>query len=375
MTSKHRTAKRESGISHLDNVWSRAALLLTGSVLVGRFLTTENPRGWIGPLSAWAYADPGPGPVTTLVFAGLLLLAFCLWLIGVARSGRMSRWPRWLAISILSLSVCTIIASALAQERRIAAHLAASWITQWLAFLMLLDLLRVRSFRKILLTAVLATAALVSVRCIYQSHVELPEMLAEYRQNPQKMLSGIGVTPGTSRAIQFEERINQAQATGYFALGNVTASVLILTAMAALGLAADRIFTIRRKLSRPLGLVLLTVAAAMVYAIFLTGSRGAMAGMGFGLILFVGYLTAKSIASRRFPSLRLQPYYRTIVLLIVVIVAVAVLVVVAVGLKYDSLGAKTLTFRWQYWVGSARMFAQSPWFGVGPGNFKFHYPA
>ena len=353
----------------------RTALFLVASVLVGRFLTTENPRGWIGPLSAWAYTDPGPGPVTTLVFAGLLLLAFCLWLIGVAHSGRMSRWPGWLAITILSLSVCTIIASALAHERRIAAHLAASWITQWLAFLMLLDLLRVRSFRKTLLTAVLATAALVSVRCIYQSHVELPEMLAKYRQNPQEMLSGIGATPGTSRAIQFEERITQAQATGYFALGNVTASVLILTAMAALGLAMDRIFTIRRKLSRPLGLMLLAVAAAMVYAIFLTGSKGAMAGMGFAIILFVGYLTVKSIAHRRFPSLRMQPYYRTIALAIVVIVAIAVLAVVAVGLKYDSLGVKTLTFRWQYWVGSARMFAQSPWIGVGPGNFKFHYPA
>ena len=78
MTFKHRTAKQEFGVTHLDNIWSRLALLSVGSVLVARFLTTENPRGWLGPLSAWAYAEPGPEPVTTLIFSGLLLLAFCL---------------------------------------------------------------------------------------------------------------------------------------------------------------------------------------------------------------------------------------------------------------------------------------------------------
>ena len=375
MTSRDQNATRESGASHLDNIWSRLALLLAGSVLVARFLTTENPRGWLGPLSAWAYAEPSPGPVTTLLFAGLLLLAFCLWLIGAARSGRMYRWPAWLAISILSLSVFTVIAAALAHERRIAAHLAASWITQWLAFLMLLDLLRCRAYRKILITAILATAALVSIKCIYQSHVELPEMLAQYQQDPEKMLAGIGARPGTSRAVQFEERISQAQATGYFALGNVTASVLILTAMASLGLVADRLFTIRRKLSRLLGLILLAVTAAMIYAIFLTGSMGAIAGLCFALVLFVGYLIVKSAVNCGFPSLKLQTYYRTLAVAVVIIVAIAVLAVIGVGLKYDSLGAKTLTFRWHYWLGSSGMLADSAWFGVGPGNFKYHYPA
>ena len=375
MTAKHTRAKHESSANHSDNIWSRAALLLAGSVLIGRFLTTEDLLGRIGPLSAWAYAEPSPGPVTTLVFAGLLLLAFCLWLIGAARTGQMYRWPGWLAVSILSMSVLTVVAAALAHERRIAAHLAASWITQWLAFLMLLDLLRSRAYRKTLLTAVLATAALVSVKCIYQSHVELPEMLAQYQQNPAKMLAGIGITPGTSQAIQFAERISHAQATGYFALGNVTASVLILTAISALGLAMDRIFTIRRSLSRAMGLMLLAVAAAMIYALFLTGSRGAIAGMACAVLLFVGYLIIKTIASRRFPSLKLTAHYRTLVIAALVILLIAGLAVVAAGLSYDSLGVKTLTFRWHYWVGSARMFANSPWFGVGPGNFKYHYPA
>ena len=375
MAAKHRATQQEFELEYLDNIWSRAALLLTGSVMAARFLTTENPRGWTGSLSAWAYAEPGPGPVTTLIFAGLLLLAFCFWLTGAVRSGRMARWPVWLVLGVLALSLCTIIAATLASERRIAAHLAADWITQWLTLLMLLDLLRNRGYRKILLTAVLATATLVSVKCIYQAHIELPEMLANYRQEPGKMLYGIGVVPGTAQAAQFEERIRQGQATGYFALGNVTASGLILAVMATIGLVADRIFTIRQKFSRLLGLLLLGLAVVMVYAIVLTGSRGAMAGLGLAAVLFASYLGVRRIAWRIFRVLQFGRYYRTIALVIVALVLVAVLAVVGFGLKYDSLGVKSLTYRWHYWVGSARMFYDFPWFGVGPGNFKFHYPA
>lgn len=375
MVAEHRVTQQTSKVSHLDNTWSRAALLLTGSVVVARFLTTENPRGWVGPLSAWVHTDPSPGPVTTLIFAGILLLAFCLWLTGAVHSGRMVRWPIWLVLSVLIMSICTVIAATLANERRIAAHITADWITQWLAFLMLLDLLRSRAYRKILLTAVLATATLVSVKCIYQAHIELPEMLANYQQEPEKMLYGMGITPGTAQAAQFEERIRQSQASGYFALGNVTASVLILAVMAALGLAVDRIFTIRRKFSAPLGLLLLGLVVIMVYAIVLTGSRGAVAGLGLAAVLFVCYLSISRIGGRLFPNLQLRRHYRTIVLVIIALVLIAVLAVVAFGLRYDSLGVKTLTYRWHYWVGSARMFSDSPWLGVGPGNFKFYYPA
>ena len=375
MASKRRAVQQPSDLGHLDNIWCRAALLLIGSVVVARLLITENPRGWTGSLSSWAHIQPGPGPVTTLIFAGLLLLAFCLWLAGAAHSGWMVRWPRWLVLSILAMSVCSVIAAALASERRISAHFAANWITQWLAFLMLLDLLRSRGYRKILLTAVLATAALVAVKCIHQAHVELPEMIAQYQQDPEKMLSAIGATAGTTRAVQFEERIRQGQATGYFALGNVTASTLILAVMAAVGLAADRIFTIRQKLSLPFGLLLLGVAVMMVYAIVMTGSRGAMVGLGLGAVLFAGYLGIKRIAVRKSGSLRFVAHYRTIVLIALALVVVTVLAVVGLGLKYNSLGIKTLTYRWHYWVGSARMFREFPWFGVGPGNFIFHYPA
>lgn len=374
MKAKHKTPIQPADVSP-ENIWSKIAMFLFASVLAARFLTTENIYGWTGPLSAWAYAEPGPGPVTTLCFAGLLLLGFCIWLAGVVRAERMIRWPIWLVISVLVMAGCVIAAAGLAGQKRIATHLAADWVVQWLAFLMLLDLLRSQALRRLLLSAILATAALVAVKCIYQVYAEFPDILAGYWENPAEYLNAIGVSPGTARAAQLEERITQAQATGYFAVGNVTASVLILSALTAIGLAADRVFTVGRKFSLTFGLMLLGLAGLMIYAIILTGSRGAMVGLAVGLFLFFGYLLVKRVCAARLPGLRLVRYYRTLVLATLILIAVLSLTVVGCGLKYGSLGAKTLTYRWHYWVGSAGVFAEHPWFGVGPGNFRYHYLA
>ncbi|MCK4849793.1 MAG: O-antigen ligase family protein [Phycisphaerae bacterium] len=361
--------------TQLDNIYWRLALLLTGSVVVARFLTTESLRRWMGPVGAWAYEEPGPGPLTTLIFAGLLLLAFCLWLIGCVREGQIVRWPKWPVLGVLVMSVCTVIAAALAGQKQIGTLRAADWITQWLAFLMLLGLLRRAAYRRVLLGAVLAAAVLVSAKCVYQVHVELPEMLAEYQQDPEKLLSGLGIRPGTSRAAQIEDRIIQGQASGYFATGNVTASVLILAAMAAMGLGADRIFNVGRKFSRFFGLLLWGLAGLMVYAIVLTASRGAIVGLAVAGVLFAIYVGIKRFGRHKLSRASVGRYYRTIVRSVAVLVVVLVLAVVGWGLKFGSLGPRALTFRWHYWMGSAGMFAANPWFGVGPGNFRFHYLA
>lgn len=348
----------------------RIALFLVASVVGGRFLTTESLRRWMGLTQGWAYNEPGPGPMTTLIFAGLLLLAFCLWLIGCGRQGQMVRWPKWPVLALLVMSVSTMIATVLAGQKHIATLRAADWITQWLTFLMLLDLLRRSAYRRVLLAAVLATATLVSFKCLYQFYVELPDMLAQYQRQPEVFLAGLGAVPGSARAAQIEDRIIQGQASGYSATGNITASVLILAVMAAVGLGADRIFNMGCKFSRFFGLLLWGLAGLMVWAMAVTASRGAMVGL-----VLAGTLLAMYLVIRKLRPMRLRRHYRTIVKYVAMLVVVLVLAVVGWGLKFGSLGPRAMTFRWHYWVGSARMFAANPWFGVGPGNFKLHYVA
>ena len=111
--------------------------VISASVVVARLLTTENPRRWTGPLGAWVYNEPGPGPVATLVFAGLLLLAFCLWLIGCATKGQIVRWPKWPVLGVLVMSVCTLLAAALAGQKQISMHFAADWISKMHGYLLL----------------------------------------------------------------------------------------------------------------------------------------------------------------------------------------------------------------------------------------------
>jgi O-antigen ligase len=59
-------------------------------------------------------------------------------------------------------------------------------------------------------------------------------------------------------------------------------------------------------------------------------------------------------------------------------VAFFVLLIAAVvghGLKHGTLVHVSLTFRWQYWVGAARIFIYHPWLGTGWANFGSWYTA
>jgi hypothetical protein len=47
--------------------------------------------------------------------------------------------------------------------------------------------------------------------------------------------------------------------------------------------------------------------------------------------------------------------------------------VVAYGLARDRLPSRTMTFRWYYWMASARIFRDKPMLGVGGGNFANAY--
>jgi len=60
-------------------------------------------------------------------------------------------------------------------------------------------------------------------------------------------------------------------------------------------------------------------------------------------------------------------------------IAVAILclgaaAVVGHGLTHNSLGVRTLTFRWHYWTGAASIVRQHPLAGVGWDNFAMYYP-
>ena len=54
--------------------------------------------------------------------------------------------------------------------------------------------------------------------------------------------------------------------------------------------------------------------------------------------------------------------------------AAIVTVSVSYGMKHGRLpGGNSMLVRWQYWEASARMIADHPWTGVGPGNFGTRY--
>ncbi len=58
----------------------------------------------------------------------------------------------------------------------------------------------------------------------------------------------------------------------------------------------------------------------------------------------------------------------------VALVFVGALAVIGHGVAHNSLVMKTLTFRWYYWTGAAKLLAAHPIGGVGWGNFGDYYP-
>ena len=58
---------------------------------------------------------------------------------------------------------------------------------------------------------------------------------------------------------------------------------------------------------------------------------------------------------------------------VVAALALALAAMVIYGITRDSLPTKTMTVRWYYWTASAKMIADRPLLGVGPGNFANAY--
>ena len=70
----------------------------------------------------------------------------------------------------------------------------------------------------------------------------------------------------------------------------------------------------------------------------------------------------------------LKTYKKTILLIFLLLLIGGGWLVISYGLKHNRLpGGSGMLVRWQYWHSSAKMYADHPLTGVGPGNFAYFY--
>lgn len=241
-----------------------------------------------------------------------------------------------------------------------ASHVIAGLVVLWSAAQL------VRSWQRLRLVAAVLIGLLVALSAygILYKLVEAPDTIRYFEQHKAEILRDRGLEPGTFQAEQFERKVSHSELMGFTASANSFAALVVLVMMIGVGWVVQRARD--NEESDPLLLLMPAVLALGVLMLIWAESRTAFATLALGLLLFVAvWLTRNWLGARS----------RLAYLLGVVLVVLGAAGVIGVGLARGNLVHSSLTFRWNYWIGSMRMFLEHPVRGVGWNNFSLYYLA
>jgi O-antigen ligase len=334
-------------------------------VLALRATYTEAPTA-----QAVLMADSLTDTIYSLTLSGLLIFAFVFWVCWSLYANRARYRFSGMEIGLAVFCLAAVLSAAGASDKRGAITYTAMLLGPVSAGLLLIQILAHGRRSALVLMVVTALGVVAAYQCAEQFLVSNAITIEQYEKDPQALLGPLGIE-GSFQQFLFEHRLYSRGIRGFFTTSNSAASFGILASFAAVALLverwrgkpADDAARRRRWLT---GLALLIVVAGFL----LTRSKGGT--LGFVLaVLLLGALWASSrwSAGKRRVALGL--------LFAAGVLTVAGLGFGAVryGLRHGRLpGGNSMLVRWQYWTASARMVADHPLVGVGPGNFTYYYP-
>lgn len=258
-------------------------------------------------------------------------------------------------------------------------RVAFAWLSVLWSIAALAHLCADAKRRTLALALLLGIVGMLAAKGIVQVFVEHPDTVAWYERDRESFLRTQGWEPGSAQARGYERRLSQGEATGWFGLSNIYATV-VATSTIALGaiLAASVKEHLRRRdehsqsqetlaTPQPRLITFVTLALGVVVgavALYFCRSKGGMAAAagGAGAFALVWMLAGK-----------LKPTRVIAVGTAVALAAVPLLAVVARGAIGERISELSLLFRWFYMQGAARIVAGHPAFGVGPAGFRDAY--
>jgi len=371
--------------------WTALAVLLC--VLAGRTVLPEMPFR-TSPLSGITARTTDKDPNRTgltftlpnhtepagMTFDAVILIAGVLWFAGQAASGKLRIRGGWLGVLMVIFAALSLVSALRAGDRRGAmifwSHQTALLLAGFLAMQLCADT------RKLAATiAVLAAlGVMLAVVGLKQCFFETAQRVADFEAHGAEILAAQGWKGDSPEAAAFQERISKAVPLGFFGLANPFASLMIVLTAAGTALSADRWIAAARDRKATAGMRkrgdvhLPTVSAVVTGLIVLAGLAAIALTLSRGAIGSAVLATVAAGLVLRFRK-RLASRWRTWMLAAGLSAAAGVAAVVLYGLKHDSLGTKTMTFRWYYWTAAAEITAERPLWGVGPGNFGTAYEA
>ncbi len=343
---------------------TRLAFRLAAVLAAARAMTSTYVRDVLPvlPLAPGELAPAdGAGASTVVVLNTLCLLPAVLvlmrWMLDAGF--RLSR--SWSVVALAVLATWAFVSHVWSSDQYFTAIAASDWLAA--AALIFAFASTARAWADLRLCAALAAGVL----CVniasgaYYVLVDHPQTVEDFMANLDQNLADRGIEPGSFRALQFLGRLERGEYGGFAASSNSYAATLGMLSLVTAGLAWSRLRTGPEK---PWGWIIALALLPAAYLMWRTGSRTALAAVVLATIaLIVGWRLRGWLADHR----------RLALATIGGIVIVGIVCVIGYGMTFGTLPHVSMRFRWNYWLGAAGVFGESPIFGVGFGNFGDYF--
>ncbi|MBN2180783.1 MAG: O-antigen ligase family protein [Sedimentisphaerales bacterium] len=338
-----------------------ALLVMCLSVIALRTTFTEGPvmQSAATPMNLW-------DNFYSLSISGCLIGIFLLWMLWNIFGKNFFYRPTGLEIGLCLFCIAAAVSGFAASDKRQAITTVIVLISPLLCSVILVQILDCRAKVNLVLAVIAALGVVSAYQCKEQWLYLNDQQINFYQEDPNSLLDKQEIASGTLQHWMFEHRLYSKPVQGFFTTSNSAGSFALLAFFAAIILFIDKLKNIK---SEPLGIIWPVTCGLAVAAIFfgliITRSKGAIIASFFAGALFVAYFCFHN---------RLKNHKKKILILCFLFALVAGSAIVWYGLTNGRLpGGNSMLVRWQYWQASAKMYADNPVSGVGPGNFAHFY--
>jgi tetratricopeptide (TPR) repeat protein len=358
---------RKVPVAGQSTPWRRLtqfAFLLSLVLVIVRMTTQEFLRPESLPAPGSASVPAVAGPATSF----LLDLLCCLPALLVLARRIVDRGYNlkfaWSHLAMLLLGAWTLTSILWASDKFAAAMNASHWAVALVLLWSSSQLVRGWVEFRLVTAVAFGLLMVLLVQGYYYRFLDLPDMQREWHAHQTEWLAQRGTDANSTEATQLGKNIASGDVTGFSLSRNTYAAVLVLLIVVSAGIMMQRFRDgddIR--LIIPIAVVVL-FALLMMYA--WVKSKTSVATPIIGAALLILIWKRKDILAQHARQL----YWGGVAFFMLMVAAV-----VGHGIVHGTLVHVSLTFRWWYWVGAARLFVHHPWIGVGWANFGSHYLA
>lgn len=338
---------------------TQLAFVLATSATIARATIVEITREPTPTFVSTLPVPKGASPTTSLVLDLLLCAAAAVVLLRrmLDADYRLHLRPSHLLFAAIALLATA--SSLWASDKFLAvvnsSHLVAAAALMWTISQLARSWLKVR----------IVCAACLAVLLVYFMHgllyrtVDLPDVLRYWHEHKAQELAARGWEPDSFQARQFEKKLLAGEMMGFNTSPNSFAAMVVMLGITSAGLAIQRARDGDRS-GLAVAILVAIVLMASVWLLWHTASRTAL-------------VTSLLAAVILFIAPRLARWRRSLYLLCCVLILAAATLAIVHALRHSTLFHDSLTFRWRYWVGAAKIFHQHPILGIGWANFGSHY--